>query len=316
MEIIFRQRNPYFIQGPAQIGFSGGRSSAYMLYHILDAHNGELPDNVYVTFQNTGKEREETLVFIHEIENRWGLKIHWLEYNREWQSPDAGRHEIEKIISDLLPITEYEIDIQAMHFKEISFETASRNGEPFKAMLDYYKDYRREIKGEPAILPNPTNRMCTDRLKIKIAAQFMRQFYSNWDAIIGIRYDEPRRYHRMMSANEKKLNRWQTSCPMYESRVIKEQVNEFWSKQSFDLGMHSDFGNCDLCFLKHESKIMRALTENPTAADWWVEQEFHTGQVFRRDRPNYRQLKWYAEQMGSQESFEFGEDLADCMCGD
>jgi len=32
--------NPYQITGPAQIGFSGGRRSGYMLYHIVEAHGG------------------------------------------------------------------------------------------------------------------------------------------------------------------------------------------------------------------------------------------------------------------------------------
>lgn len=31
---------PYQITGLAQIGFSGGRSSGYMLYHILEAQCG------------------------------------------------------------------------------------------------------------------------------------------------------------------------------------------------------------------------------------------------------------------------------------
>ena len=40
-----------------QISFSGGRTSAYMLYKILEANNG-LPDNAKVIFTNTGREME------------------------------------------------------------------------------------------------------------------------------------------------------------------------------------------------------------------------------------------------------------------
>ena len=33
--------NPFLIEGPASILFSGGRSSGYMLWRILDAHDGK-----------------------------------------------------------------------------------------------------------------------------------------------------------------------------------------------------------------------------------------------------------------------------------
>lgn len=66
---------PFFIDGPAVISFSGGRTSAEMLRRILDAHDGELPDDVFVDFTNTGKEREETLVFVNECSVRWGIPI-------------------------------------------------------------------------------------------------------------------------------------------------------------------------------------------------------------------------------------------------
>ena len=54
--------NPYQITGPAQIGVIGGRTSGHMLWKILETHGGKLPADVHA-FQNTGKEREETLVF-------------------------------------------------------------------------------------------------------------------------------------------------------------------------------------------------------------------------------------------------------------
>jgi len=57
-------RNPYRIDGPAIISFSGGRTSAYMLHQIIAAHDGLLPDDIVVCFANTGKERPETLDFV------------------------------------------------------------------------------------------------------------------------------------------------------------------------------------------------------------------------------------------------------------
>ena len=77
----------YFrVSSPALISFSGGRSSGYMLKHILDAHGGELPDGVYVVFFNTGKEMPQTLEFVAECGERWGVKIWWLEFYAEGDS--------------------------------------------------------------------------------------------------------------------------------------------------------------------------------------------------------------------------------------
>jgi predicted phosphoadenosine phosphosulfate sulfurtransferase len=47
--------NPFKIIDQTCISFSGGRTSAYMLWRVLDAHNGKLPDDAVVCFANTGK---------------------------------------------------------------------------------------------------------------------------------------------------------------------------------------------------------------------------------------------------------------------
>jgi 3'-phosphoadenosine 5'-phosphosulfate sulfotransferase (PAPS reductase)/FAD synthetase len=78
-------KDPHFIEGPALILFSGGRTSGYMLRHILDAHNGELPDDVHVVFSDTGRERPETLDFVHECSKRWGVKVNWLKREGQFQ---------------------------------------------------------------------------------------------------------------------------------------------------------------------------------------------------------------------------------------
>jgi len=50
-------RDPFKITEPTCISFSGGRSSAYMLWRVLRS-NGGLPDGSVVCFANTGKEEE------------------------------------------------------------------------------------------------------------------------------------------------------------------------------------------------------------------------------------------------------------------
>lgn len=67
--------DPYKIAGPAIVSFSGGRTSAYMLYQIVIAHNGALPDDVRVCFANTGKERVETLDFVFACSHWFGVDV-------------------------------------------------------------------------------------------------------------------------------------------------------------------------------------------------------------------------------------------------
>ena len=43
-------RNPYRVPRPAVISFSGGRTSAYMLRHIVDAYGGRLLGGIHVVF--------------------------------------------------------------------------------------------------------------------------------------------------------------------------------------------------------------------------------------------------------------------------
>lgn len=51
--------DPFKITGPAVVSFSGGRTSGYMLYRIIAAHGGTLPDDVKVCFQNSGGKHDD-----------------------------------------------------------------------------------------------------------------------------------------------------------------------------------------------------------------------------------------------------------------
>jgi 3'-phosphoadenosine 5'-phosphosulfate sulfotransferase (PAPS reductase)/FAD synthetase len=142
-------------EGNVQISFSGGRTSGYMLYKILEANNG-LPDRAKVIFTNTGREMEETLDFVQECSHRWNVNIVWLEYD--------------------------EVDGKNS-FKEVSHNSASYNGEPFeKVILRYGR------------LPNALQRYCTGILKIQTASKYLKSLgWKNWNNCLGIRADEKRR---------------------------------------------------------------------------------------------------------------------------
>ena len=209
--------DPYLIHGPALISFSGGRTSGYMLKHILDAHGGALPDDVKVTFANTGKEMPETLDFVQECASRWNVPIVWLE----WRDRPKGEQ----------------------RFDIVSHNSASRNGEPFTALIN-----------KRGYLPNPITRFCTTKLKIETMKHYAMDVlgWTRWDNVVGLRADEPIRVSRSRARTGE---RWEMVLPLADAGASRADVTAFWQWQGFDLRLpnndgNTPLGNCDLCFLK------------------------------------------------------------------
>lgn len=236
--------NPYLIEGPALISFSGGRTSAYMLHEILRAHGGALPADVHVTFANTGKEREETLRFVHECAVRWGVRVHWLE----WRDSDAG-------------------------FDEVGFNSASRAGEPFASLI------RKKKR-----LPNWQERWCTSFLKLKPMFSFAESLglvAGQYLEVIGLRDDEGMRILTGMENAERDGRR--VGYPLARAKVVKAAVMSFWQSMPFDLGLEPWEGNCDFCFLKGRGIKKRLIREGRASPAWWIAQEAEFGFFDRRD---------------------------------
>lgn len=146
--------------------------------------------------------------------------------------------------------------------------------------------------------------------------------WEHWTNAIGLRADEARRVAKIKDQRE----RWETTAPLYHAGVTKEDVAAFWAAQDFDLalpnlGGKTPAGNCDLCFLKSAQTLSELIGQNPARADWWIRMEQEAkpsrplGGVFRKDRPNYQQLK---EAVLAKKGSNYGEAdaLADCFCHD
>ena len=217
------------------INFSGGRSSGYMLYQIIQAHGGRLPSNVRAIFANTGKEREETLRFVRRVEEHFKVPVEWLEYR--------FKHEAAGGIKD--PKHVHEV---------VGFDSASRAGEPFEQLIETKK-----------LLPNPVKRFCTSELKVRTVERYMRRDLGivKFRSILGIRHDEPRRWHKAL------LEECLSDYPMVLDEVDKERVQRFWKQMPFDLEIPSWMGNCDLCFLKGDANKIATIQRDPKVADWW-----------------------------------------------
>jgi 3'-phosphoadenosine 5'-phosphosulfate sulfotransferase (PAPS reductase)/FAD synthetase len=277
-------RDPFKIDSPTCISFSGGRTSAYMLWRVLQSHGGQLPKEALVCFANTGKEEEATLRFVRDCGEHWGVPITWLEYQRE----EPG-------------------------YKVVAFDTASRNGEPFEALL-----------AKKQYLPSPVMRFCTVELKIRPMAKYQfdigitdSKSEGETTAMVGIRADEQRRAAKIPDKGR---------LPLVTAGVTKHDVSAFWRAQPFDLELPNNngvtmHGNCDLCYLKPTHQVVSLIAEKPERAIWWARMEStHINKAindsgrFRKDRPSYAKMaKYAADQL---DMFDQSEEGIACFCGD
>lgn len=69
------------------ISFSFGESSAYMTIKLWEKFKNRNDVNVLICFANTGKEREQTLVFGKRVQDTYGIPVFWLE---PYISPHKG----------------------------------------------------------------------------------------------------------------------------------------------------------------------------------------------------------------------------------
>lgn len=294
-----------------------------MLFEILAEHDGVLPADVRVAFENTGKERGETLDFVHEVEMRWNIPITWLEYNDRFDVEDYRK--TDGTLSDRRrKYTAADLsNPDKRGFKIVTYETAARDGEPFDAVLRYYAEFRKICKGEPPILPTVPSRMCTTHLKIKTNTRWMMSVgYDYFDAVQGIRFDEPRRWAKMMALNSKGSERYNNVLPLYDGGVTKPDVLAFWQSQPFDLQLdpESYAGNCDFCFLKNDDKLVNLMRlrlgqtggQVPRDIQWWIDKEVEAGMHFRQKR-TYEGLVQIAQ--SGIAITPSTEPSIDCICG-
>lgn len=278
------------IDGPTALSFSGGRTSAYMLWLVLQANGGTLPAEAWVCFANTGKEDPATLRFVDRCSREWGVPITWLEYRND----EIG-------------------------FAVVDFATAARNGEPFEAIIR-----------KRSYLPNPVTRFCTSELKIRPMHRFLRTLgWLEWDQFIGIRADEQRRVAKIRARGHSTESKDETMCmPLADAGVTVQDVIAFWDAQPFDLELltvrgRTLAGNCDYCFLKPPAQRL-SLASQPGAQPitWWVRMEAlalalasrPSGARFTKDGPSYSQIEQFAADQSDM--FDPDQEALACFCGD
>ena len=135
--------------------------------------------------------------------------------------------------------------------------------------LKYEGGFEKLIEKRKAI-PNNFKRFCTIELKIKTARRYLRSLkITKYENLIGFRYDEPLRV-----ARRKKM--WvdvSDKFPLFESKIDKNKINEYWKNKPYTLEIPSILGNCTLCFMKGKNAIINILSVYPELANEWIEDE-------------------------------------------
>jgi 3'-phosphoadenosine 5'-phosphosulfate sulfotransferase (PAPS reductase)/FAD synthetase len=286
-----QMHDPFKIYGPPCISFSGGRTSAYMLWRVLQSNSG-LPADALVCFANTGREEEATLRFVQDCAEQWGVPLHWIEYRRA-----------------------------KPYFALTDFAGAARDGEPF-AELIRSKMYlpnpmTRFCTSELKIRPMFRWLRDTGRLA------------DGLDMMVGIRADEMRRVVKMRNGKNSESAKITNLVPLADAGVTVGTVQAFWAVQPFNLELptyngRTLAGNCDLCFLKPAAQVASLIREKPARAIWWVAQEDYAKSIqntpgsrgirFRWDRPSYAQMAQIT--IDQADMFDESEEAAACFCGE
>lgn len=205
--------------------FSGGRTSAFMTKWILD----NLADQyeIIVLFANTGEEHEKTLDFVHNCDVHFGFNTVWLEADVRHGEKKSTAHRV------------------------VSFDSASRQGEPFEEMIRKYG------------IPNKSWPQCTRELKLNPIKSYLRSIgWSDCTAAVGIRTDETRRVNAK-AVEERIIYPLIDLCPM-----DKQDVLAWWEDQPFDLEIQEHQGNCKWCWKKSLAKHIRLVKESPEVFDF------------------------------------------------
>ena len=209
------------------ISFSGGKTSAFMADHCLNGREEDW-DDVVVVFANTGQEHEKTLEYVNACDKQYGLNVVWLEAVVDPESGQGTKHRV------------------------VTFETASRKGEPFEGVATKFG------------LPNQTFQVCNREMKLRPMTSYLRSLgwkRGDHQIAVGIRYDELDRMSPASMADG-------VFYPLIDAKVTKEQVLSWEASQPVRLGIPEHYGNCVWCWKKSFRKLATVAREMPRAFEF------------------------------------------------
>lgn len=234
------------------VSFSGGETSGLMS-RLMQTEFRDRYDEFVFAFSNTGEENEQTLQFVRECDERWGLGVVWVE---------AVTHNGQR---------------KSCTSRVVDFATASRNGEPFEAMIRKYG------------IPNKASPHCTRELKQRPLEHYLASIgwdKGTYDTAIGIRADE------MSRCSPGALAR-RIVYPLVDwTPTTKPEVNAFWRDQAWRLQLCGYQGNCRWCWKKSLRKHMTLMDDDRSTFDFPERMEANYGLIgpefLKEFRPGYQ----------------------------
>lgn len=290
---------------PKVVQFSGGQTSGFLLRRLMDANPSTFDSEFIVCFENTGKEHNATLDFVHEVETKWGVKIVWLQYcrvpaiNISVESIPEGRAR-----SNL--IKKQNCGDDAHWFKIVNYNTAARSIDkdtPFDVLLNWVNT-----------LPNVQTRICSVQMKVRTRDRFLRHSgIMEFDSFIGIRADESDRVAEILA----NIDRYE--CPVFplvNDGITKKDVDGWWDEHPFKLGIPNYLGNCMFCFLKKYWKRLRVAKDYPSEIEWAAQWEEIFAKKCQGNGSQFKMGETYRSILNDSRhpEFDFGDDDISCSC--
>jgi len=273
-------KDPFLIDEPTCISFSGGRTSAYLLWRVLQSNNG-FPEQAIVCFANTGKEEEATLEFVRDCSVNWNVPIHWIEY----RSSDPG-------------------------WVEVDFEPASRNGEPFEQLI-----LKKKYLPNPVTRFCTVEMKIRSIHKFLKNKGWQHNENMDW---LGIRADEPRRAAKMSRDRTPLVAAGITAKDVgafWASHSFDLKLPNMNGKT-----MHGNCDLCFLKGGNQILSLIKEKPERATwwaRIETLVQSSnkvIGDGARFRKDRPSYAEMYKFAN--NQTDMFGMDDESISCFCGD
>lgn len=269
------------------VSISGGRTSGYMARwmqqnpdKVAESIGVDEVKLVYV-FANTGMEHPDTLRFLRDIDDNFGLGIVWIE-----------------------GVTQHNVRVSTQH-RVVDFDSAYTCDQwtdvdhPFHSTILKYG------------IPNIAFPLCTREMKLNPIKSYMKSLglkqMADYHSAIGIRSDESRRVS--ISAEVQNI-----IYPLIDMiPADKEDVLEWWSQYEWDLSIPEWLGNCVGCYKKSYKKLKAVSEDFPQAFEFTSAMESMHGRIgseIKKDptNPDRTFFRMRASTAKLVESFEHAGD--------